>query len=128
MIDGTLEELPTVGQPSEEPLAPAGCSLTGQTGPTALPHIEPSASIEQAIGTDSAPVQMSPSPGAGLTLPNDAVSNTPLPQASESDSDLEPEEYVDVETICTSEDEDTELEEVEKDGDFEMMHDWDPDF
>ncbi|CAE6457584.1 unnamed protein product, partial [Rhizoctonia solani] len=49
-------------------------------------------------------------------------------ETSESDSDVELEEYVDVEMMSVSEDEGGEIEEVEKDGDLELMREWELDF
>ncbi|CAE6467888.1 unnamed protein product [Rhizoctonia solani] len=50
------------------------------------------------------------------------------PEASDCNSDVELEEYVDVETLSKSEDEGDEMQEVEKDGDLELMREWELDF
>ncbi|CUA74807.1 hypothetical protein RSOLAG22IIIB_11503 [Rhizoctonia solani] len=124
---------------SEQPSAP-GPAGYDPTQPTVLSEPEQSTSSEQILDT---------APASGLTqttvdtetVVSDDVVPTPDPLArsltspspsnatgSDSDSGLELEEYVGVETMSLSEDEGADLEEVEKDGDLELMHDWDLDF
>ncbi|KEP49495.1 BAG domain protein [Rhizoctonia solani 123E] len=129
----------------EEPLAPADSK---QSEPTTLTGNEGSTSLEQSTFTDSTPVSTPPILDTGLTVYDDAALVTPLPctptvetpvrspassspsavSDSDSNSDLELEEYVDVETMSTYDHKDTSLGEVENNGDLELMRDWDLDF
>ncbi|KAL5637862.1 hypothetical protein ACGC1H_002212 [Rhizoctonia solani] len=138
---GALES--TIDQRSvlEETLALAD---TNPTEPIASSEVEVSTPPEH-VDTDIALVS-TPSLDTELTVPGPAtltshLNLTPEPLArsltspspseiseSDSDSDLELEEYVDIETVSASEDEGTDLEEVENDGDLELMGDWDMDF
>ncbi|KAG8690236.1 hypothetical protein FRC11_013016 [Ceratobasidium sp. 423] len=148
-MEDPLEELPTIDQPSEESLAPADSTVANQVESTAQQDAGQSASTDESIDADPAPVPTLPTPVAELT-PHDITLDTPSThiqtpdlepltrsltppspwEANESDSisDPELEEYVNIETMSTSEDEDTDLEEVGKNGDLEMMRDWDLDF
>ncbi|CAE6416980.1 unnamed protein product [Rhizoctonia solani] len=119
-------------------------TLANQTEPTASSEVEVSTPLEH-VDTDIAPAS-TPSLDTGHTVPGHmalASPQTPSPEPltrsltspspseiseSDSDSDLELEEYVDIETVSASEDEGTDLEEVENDGDLELMGDWDMDF
>ncbi|CAE6505433.1 unnamed protein product [Rhizoctonia solani] len=83
-MEDASDKLPTIDQPSQEPVAPVDSTATDQTEHTALSDVRRAASVEQAIGTDPAPI--------------------PILEA-----------------------ESTELEEVKKGGDLEIMGDWDQD-
>ncbi|EUC61142.1 hypothetical protein RSOL_384320 [Rhizoctonia solani AG-3 Rhs1AP] len=112
-----------------------------QTEPTASSEVEDSTPLEH-IDTDLVLAPTLPSLDTELTIPGDAPQNltlepparsltSPSPSEvseSDSDSDLELEEYVDIETMSTSGDEGTDVDEVEDDGDLELMGDWDMDF
>ncbi|KAH7345727.1 hypothetical protein B0J17DRAFT_48151 [Rhizoctonia solani] len=139
------EGLPTAKQLSVlEPLVTAGLD---STEPVALPDLQCSNSSENLIDASPA-MSKSPAPDTEHVIPNDAALNIPLPNSpnlepvvrlptsslppeangSGSDPDLELEQYVDVAAMSTSEDQDTNLEEVEKDRGLELMRDWDLDF
>ncbi|KDN45680.1 hypothetical protein RSAG8_04764, partial [Rhizoctonia solani AG-8 WAC10335] len=126
----------------KEPLAPADSQ---QTEPATSSETVHSTSLEPCTDTDLA---SPPTADTQPVHPDDAALGTPLPytptpeplarsltspspsEVSDSDSDSDPEieEYVDVETMSTSEDEGTDLEKVENDGDLVLMGDWDLDF
>ncbi|CUA71491.1 hypothetical protein RSOLAG22IIIB_09618 [Rhizoctonia solani] len=116
---------------SEEPWASADYDPTEPTLPS---KAEQSAPPEQTIDTDPA-LTSAQSPFDTEHAVSDDVVSTPEPLAhsltspshsevsnSDSYSGLELEEYIDVETSSMSEDEGTDLEEVEKDGDLELMN------
>ncbi|CAE6505449.1 unnamed protein product [Rhizoctonia solani] len=133
-------EVPVIDQSSGESLAPAESTETDPTKPIALPEVEcstlsfdaSSAPVSTSLTPDPEPTHDA-APGArtrDLELLSRSLTSPSPSEASESDSDsdLALEEYVDVETMSASDDEDTNLEEVEKHGNLEMMHDWDLDF
>ncbi|KAJ1302144.1 hypothetical protein OPQ81_000972 [Rhizoctonia solani] len=144
-----LEGTPAVDQPSapEEASVPSEPTSTDEMEATTLPNVEDH-TLEQPVDAVPTPMSTSSISNTGSALFGDAAlgiaspdSRNPEPLArsltspspseaseSDSDSDLELEEYVDVETMSTSEDEGTELEEVERDGDLELMREWDLDF
>jgi hypothetical protein len=112
---------------AEEP-EDAIVQTTTNATPISTPHIPDTehVTLQEApndVTTNAQPLRIT-NPGPltrSLTSPS-------LSEASESESDVELEEYVDVETMSTSEDERNEMEEVEKDGELELMREWELDF
>ncbi|KAH7345725.1 hypothetical protein B0J17DRAFT_640954 [Rhizoctonia solani] len=145
-MEGAPETITSGELPVADQLSTSAPTDSDPTEPTTLPDEKSPTPSEQSSDTNPTPI--SPAPvNRELALPNERAPETPVPHTpnpeplsrsltspsssemseSDSDSELELEEYVDVETMCTSEDESSELE-VDKDGDLELMRDWDLDF
>ncbi|KAH7345718.1 hypothetical protein B0J17DRAFT_713267 [Rhizoctonia solani] len=145
-MEGAPETITSGELPVADQLSTSAPTDSDPTEPTTLPDEKSPTPSEQSSDTNPTPI--SPAPvNRELALPNERAPETPVPHTpnpeplsrsltspsssemseSDSDSELELEEYVDVETMCTSEDESSELE-VDKDGDLELMHSWDLDF
>ncbi|CAE6509049.1 unnamed protein product [Rhizoctonia solani] len=143
VLEATVsEELPMADLPSTS--VPVD---SDPTEPTTLPDEEYVTPSERSSDANPTPISTAPITSE-LAPPKDEALETPLPrtpgaeplsralrspspfETSESDSKPDPEleEYVGVQAMSMSEDEGGEMDEVEKEGDLELMRDWDFDF